>query len=109
MPESRQPILRDGLTLPEKVMLAGLTRHVGWPVLVKIITAMCQESVDRVIKLDPEKDIQNYKELLEVRHQESRVTNKVARDLRDSVEYHIQSAGQQAEQDLDNQLQLQGD
>jgi hypothetical protein len=106
MAEARLPILRDGLTLPEKIMLASLTRHVGFPVLVKLIDAMCEEAVKNVIKLDPEKDIQNYEKLLSVRQLKSRTTHENARDLRDAVQYHIESAGKAATEDLDNQLQL---
>jgi hypothetical protein len=106
MAEHKLPLLMNGLTLPEKIMLAGLRRHVGFPVLVKLITALCEESTANVVKLDPEKDPANYEKLLAIRHQESRTTHENARYLELSIEHHIQSAGQQAAEDLDNQLQL---
>ena len=109
MAEPIKPLLRDGLTLPEKVMLAGLKRHVGFPVLVKLIAAMCEQSTADIVKLDPEKDIANYEKLLMVRQQKSRTTHENARYLEASIEYHIQSPGQVAAEDLDNQLQLQGE
>src|ERR1035437_4892160 len=105
MAETRLPLLMDGLTLPEKVMLAGLTRHVGFPVLIKLIDALCERSVENLVKLDPE--IENYERVLSVRQIRSRTTQENARDLRESVEYHLKSAGDA--EDLDNQLQLQGE
>ncbi len=109
MAEPKLPLLMNGLTLPEKIMLAGLRRHVGFPVLEKLITALCEESTANVVKLDPEKDVANYEKLLSIRQQASRTTHANARYLEASINYHIQSAGVQATEDLDNQLQLQGE
>ena len=106
MAETRLPLLMNGLTLPEKIMLASMTRHVGFPVLVKLIDALCEESVKSIVKLDPEKDVENYDKLVVLRTLKSRTTQENARDLRESVQYHIESAGKAATEDLDNQLQL---
>lgn len=106
MAETRLPILRDGLTLPEKVMLASLSRHIGFPVLIKLLEAMCEVSTKSMVKLDPE--LENYDRLLAVRQQESRTTHRNSKDLLDSIEYHKQSVGG-ASEDLDNQLQLEGE
>lgn len=108
MPESIKPLLMNGLTMPEKIMLAGLKRHVGFPVLVKLITALCEQSTADVIRLDPEKDVANYEKLLAIRQQRSRTTHDNARYLENSIEWHIQSAGQLATENLGNQLQLEG-
>ena len=107
MADQKLPILADQLTLPERVMLAQLRRHVGFPVLIKLIEAMCENSTKDVAKLDAEKDPANYEKLLAIRHQRMRVTHANARLLEESIEYHIQMAGQSAALDLDNQLQLE--
>ena len=106
MPEPRLPILQDQLTLPERVMLIGLTRHVGFPVLVKMITAMCEWATLEINKANPEDE--NYERILSARQQKSRAFQVFARDLQDSIEYHKSTASQQTDaEELDNhQLQL---
>ena len=106
MPEPRLPILQDQLTLPERVMLIGLTRHVGFPVLVKMIAAMCEKATLEINKANPEDE--NYERILSARQQKSRAFQVFARDLQDSIEYHKSIANQQTDdEELDNhQLQL---
>lgn len=106
MPEPRLPILQDQLTLPERVMLIGLTRHVGFPVLIKLIVAQCEKATLDINKADPEAE--NYEKVLSARQQRSRAFQEFARDLQDSIEYHKSKASQQTDaEELDNhQLQL---
>jgi hypothetical protein len=108
MAEPRLPILADGLTLPERVMLIGLTRHVGFPVLIKLIVAQCDKATVEINKADPEKD--NYERILTARQQRSRAFQEFARDLQDSIEYHKSLASQQtAVEELDNHQLLVGE
>jgi len=107
MAEPKVPLLANSITLPEQIMLAGLTRHVGFPVLVKLFEAICERAMQDVAKVDPEKE--NYDRILAYRQQRSRVSHEVTRDVLDSIEWHKQMAGKaaQAEELLDGQLQLQ--
>lgn len=107
MAETKTPLLMNGLTLPERVMIGGMTRHVGFPVLVKLFEAVCERAMQDVAKVDPESD--NYEKVLAFRQQRSRVSHEVTRDILDSIEYHKTIASQQAPEDelLDAQLQLQ--
>jgi hypothetical protein len=106
MAKSRVPILADGLTLPERVMLIGLTRHVGFPVLVKLIVAACENATLDINRADPEAE--NYERILSARQQKSRAFQEFARDIQDSIEYHKSLASQQTDaEELDNhQLQI---
>lgn len=105
-PVAMRIALRDTLTLPERVMLIGLTRHVGFPVLVKMIVWMCERATIYMNMADPES--QNYEKVLAARQQRSRAFQEFARDLQDSIEYHKSIASQQTDvEELDNhQLQL---
>jgi hypothetical protein len=112
MAEPKIPLLADRLTLPERVMLAGMTQHVGFPVLVKLLEAVVERAQNDVAKIDPEKE-PNYERVLAYRQQRFRVVNETANDLLKSIQYHKEMVGQ-AESDnpnalLDSQLQLQGE
>lgn len=108
MPKVRLPILQDQLTLPERVMLIGLTRHIGFPVLVKLIVAACDQATIDINRADPEAE--NYERILAARQQKSRAFQEFATLLQDSIEYHKTIASQQttAEQLDNHQLQIQG-
>lgn len=108
MADAKVPLLMNGLTLPERVMLAGSVRHVGFPIIVKLCEAIVERAQQDVARVDPEKE-PNYERVLAYRQQRFRVANESTRDLLDAIAWHVEMAsklGQDADL-LDSQLQLQ--
>jgi hypothetical protein len=83
-----KPILIDGLTLPEKVMLGQTSLTPGFVILVKLMDACCEDSRVAINDVNPEEE--NYEQILKARQQYSRAVNKFSALVLRSVEYHTQ-------------------
>jgi hypothetical protein len=84
--EKLKPILQDELTLPEKVMLAGVLMHPGWEVVMKIARAGCNDETNKVIKLDVLTP--NYERILPALQQLAQAAWHFSNRLFESIEYH---------------------
>jgi hypothetical protein len=83
-----KPLLIDGLTLPEKVMLGQTSLTPGFAIMVKLMEAACDESRVAINDVNPEDE--NYDHVLRARQQYSRAINKFSTLVLRSVEYHTQ-------------------
>ena len=81
-----KPLLMDGLTLPEKVILGQMSLTPGYQVLVKLMESACEDSRLAINDVNPEEP--GYVEVLKARQQFSRAVNKFCVLLLRSVEYH---------------------
>src|ERR1700685_472043 len=86
----RKPLLQEELTTNERLMLAQLSQHPGFAVLIRFIEAECANATQEVIKLDP--GTPEYDRILISRQNPARAMNKFAASIRDSVNYHTQEA-----------------
>ena len=82
------PLLMDNLTTAEKVLLANLSLHPGYKVLIKLLEAACTAATNDVIKLDPM--VEEYRRKLEHLQQAARTVNKFSSLVLRSVDYHSQ-------------------
>jgi hypothetical protein len=83
-----KPILIDGLTLPEKVMLGQTSLTPGFAILVRLMDACCEDS--RIATNDVNPEDENYNQIVIARQQYSRNINKFCALVLRSVEYHTQ-------------------
>ncbi|SRR6266550_3236180 len=88
MAQKEMPLLIDGLTLPEKVALGQTSLTPGYPVLIKLMNAACEDS--RVLINDVNPEDPGYEHVLKARQQYSRAINKFSSLVLRSVEYHRQ-------------------
>jgi len=96
------PLMMDDLSVGEKVLLANLSLHPGYKVLVKLLDAACTTATQDVIRLDPM--VQEYKRKLEYLQQAARTVNKFSSLVLRSVKYHAECAQyetENSEQDLE--------
>lgn len=87
------PLLSDKLSASERAMLAQVTHHGGYKVIIKLMEALCDRISKDEIRLDPEKP--GYEDKLAVRHQRARNANEVCAELLKSIEWHIRAAANQ--------------
>ena len=107
MPQQEIPLLIDGLTLPEKIMLGQTSLTPGFAVLIKLMDAACTDS--RMLINDANPEDPDYEQILKARQQYSRAINRFASLVLKSVKYHTQNGvleEQQKEQDALNVVQL---
>lgn len=81
-----KPLLMDGLTLPEKVILGQMSLTPGYQILIKMMEAACENSRLEINDVNPEEP--GYVEVLKARQQYSRAINKFCVLVLRSVEYH---------------------
>jgi hypothetical protein len=103
-----KPLLMDGLTLPQKVMLGQTSLTPGFAVLISLMQAACEES--RVATNDANPEDENYNQIVVARQQYSRNINKFCALVLRSVEYHTQhgiAEEQQREQEAQEAVRQQ--
>jgi len=83
-----KPLLIDGLTLPEKVMLGQTSLTPGYAILIKLMEAACHDSRIAINDVNPEDS--EYEHVLKAKQQYSRAINKFSTLVLRSVEYHTQ-------------------
>ena len=81
-----KPLLMDGLTLPEKVMLGQMSLTPGYQILIKMMEAAREESMLAINDVNPEEP--GYVEVLKAKQQFSRAVNKFCVLVLRSVDYH---------------------
>lgn len=84
--EAPKPLLMDELSTGEKVLLANLSLHPGFQVLIKLFDAACTSATNDVIKLDPL--VEEYDRKLAYLQQAARTVNKFTNLVRKSIIYH---------------------
>ena len=85
---SRIPLLSDSLSITEKMTLANLATHPGFPIFVRILEAACARAAQDTIKLNP--DEEGYERKLKAAHSRARTINEFAGLVRDSINWNIQ-------------------
>jgi hypothetical protein len=83
-----EPLLYDELTAQQRQMLAALSKHPGWEVLVMVFHKSCDLVNGRLVKLDPMAD--DYEKKLARAHLQARTVNEFCSAVKTSVEFHAQ-------------------
>jgi|SRR5579864_1287711 len=83
-----EPLLYDELTAQQRQMLAALSKHPGWEVLVMVFHKSCDIVNSRLVKLDPMED--GYEKKLASAHLQARTVNEFCSVVKKSVEFHAQ-------------------
>jgi hypothetical protein len=86
--ETPKPLLIDGLSLPEKIMLGQTSLTPGFQILIKLMEAACDDSRVAINDVNPEDP--GYEQVLKARQQYSRAINKFSALVLKSVHYHTE-------------------
>ena len=79
-------LLIPSLREEEKILLAGLCMHPGFPVLVKLASEACVQANGEIVKVDPTNP--QYAEILKSTQLMARAMNKFSADLFASCRWH---------------------
>ena len=90
------PLLSDELTATQRVSLAGLKQHPGFPVLEQLLMSACKRATDDVIKLNPEDE--GYDRKLKARQSKARERNEFCLLILQSIDWQSQSVAIQVEE-----------
>lgn len=94
MAKKERKLLGEKLDFESRLTLAQLTRHPGWPILVKMMGEACRNANEEVIKLDP--TLPRYPEILVGLQTSARAMNQFSADILDSMKVHYDSATREA-------------
>ncbi len=83
-----EPLLYDGLTPQQRQMLAALSKHPGWEVLVMVFHKSCDMVNARLVSINPMSE--GYEKKLAFAHLQSRTVNEFCSAVKKSVEFHSQ-------------------
>lgn len=89
------PLLANELTDTQKVSLAALKQHPGYPVLELLHMAACKRATEEVIKLDPEEE--GYERKLKARQQKARERSEFSLLILRSIDWQTQAVTVQQE------------
>ena len=92
--EKELPLLMEGLSVPEKVMVGQMMHQPGFKILVKLLDDMCNRFEQAVKLLDPEEP--DYIQYLAARAPRARNADEFRNLLLNSIKYHGDSARAQA-------------
>jgi len=79
------PLLAGELTLTQRVSLASLKQHPGFPVLEQLLMAACKRATEEVIKLDPIEE--GYERKLKALQLKARERNEFSLLILGSIEW----------------------
>jgi hypothetical protein len=83
---AERKLLGSNLSYDERILLAQLTTHPGWRILVKLMAEACRTATEEVIKLKP--TVERYPEVLVGLQSTAHAMNKFSADVLDSVKVH---------------------
>ena len=92
--EKEVPLLMDGLSVPEKVLVGQVMHQPGFKILVRLLDDMCNRFEQSVKLLDPEEADYNHR--LSVRVPRARNADEFRNLLLNSIKHHGDSAHTQA-------------
>lgn len=96
-------LLLPNLREEEKIQLAGLCMHPGFPVLVKLASEACLQANSEIVKVDPANP--QYLEILKSAQLMARAMSKFSSDLFASCRWHANEGNvEQETQQLIEQL-----
>ena len=87
---AERKLLGENLNHDERILLAQLTTHPGWKILVKLMAESCRTATEDVIKLDPASE--RYNERVIALQTNARAMNKFSAEVLDSVKLHQRRA-----------------
>jgi hypothetical protein len=93
----QEPLMMDRLTPGKRAALAGLVQHPGWAVVEELHMDACKRATEDVLKANPEET--GYDQLVKARQIKARERNEFSLLILKSVEWHIQAAQGQAEEE----------
>ena len=91
---SERKILGQSLPYDERILLAQLTNHPGWVVLVKVMAEACRNATEEAIKVDPASE--RYLEVLSAKQTTARAMSKFSNEVLQSVREHLNATVQAA-------------
>lgn len=83
-----EPLLYDELTPSQRQLLAALSKHPGYEILVMIFHKSCDMINGRLVKLDPMSD--HYEKELARLHLQARTVNEFCSAVKKTVEFHTE-------------------
>lgn len=90
------PLLANELTEAQRVSLAALRQHPGFPVLESLLMAACRRATEEVIKLDPVEE--GYERKLKALQSRARERNEFSSLLLKSIDWQSQTVASQTEE-----------
>lgn len=85
MATNKTPLLLDTLTETERLNLAALKHHPGFPVLEKMLMEACKRATEEVIKLDPTEE--GYERKLKALQSKARDRNEFSLLVLQSIDW----------------------
>jgi len=93
---TKTPLGKD-LTQGERIYLASLAHHDGFPVLQKLFDDACRAATEEVMKVDPASP--NYKDVLAAKQANARAIHEFCDAIRKSFNWNVEIGVQEVEKE----------